>query len=618
MSGEESQPSVSVGATILENRDAQFLVWAPRADGMEVRILAPQARQIRMVEEEHGYYRAIAEGIEPNSRYVYRLSGKTDRPDPASRFQPEGVHGPSQIVNPREFHWTDGEWPGLPLEEYVLYEIHTGVFTPEGTFEAMVPRLSGLKKLGVTAIEIMPVAQFPGSRNWGYDGAYPFAAQNTYGGPVGFQKLVNACHEHHLAVVLDVVYNHLGPEGNYLAEYGPYFTDRYRTPWGSAVNFDRPESDEVRRFFIESAIYWLEGFHIDALRLDAIHGIVDTSARPFLSQLTGTVRSLESRQGRKIHLIAESSLNDVRVLRPVEQGGYGFDTQWNDDFHHALHALLTAERSGYYADFGRLDDLVKALREGYVYSGQYSRFRRRHHGNSSREYPPRSFVVYAQNHDQVGNRALGDRLSRLVSFEALKLAAGIALLSPFIPLLFMGEEYAEKAPFQYFTDHSDPELAEAVRKGRAEEFTAFNWEGQIPDPQDEQTFLRSKLDELLQLKEPHRTLWEFYQLLIELRRKEAGLANPSNAKIEVNGMEDAKVLVVRRWSASGAALMFSNFSKELQRVEIPCPPGRWQKKLDSAEERWLGNGSLLPGSVNSQGQIQLEMSPFAFVLFGQP
>lgn len=618
MSDEGAQVTEALlGATILKDGDVQFLVWAPHAEEVEVRILPPAERQVHMIQEEHGYYRAIVKRLEPNARYFYRLNGKVDRPDPASRFQPEGVHGPSQIVSPRDFHWEDGHWSGQPLEDYIIYELHTGTCTPEGTFDAMIPRLGDLKDLGVTAIEIMPVAQFPGKRNWGYDGAYPFATQNSYGGPEALHKLVNACHQHDLAVVLDVVYNHLGPEGNYLAEYGPYFTDRYRTPWGPGINFDGPESDEVRRFFLESAFYWLADLHIDALRLDAIHGIVDTSACPFLSQLADAVRSLENHQSRKIHLIAESNLNDVRVLRAVDQGGYGLDAQWNDDFHHALHTLMTGESSGYYADFGRINDLAKALREGYVYSGQYSQYRRRHHGNSSREYPPRCFVVCAQNHDQVGNRAVGDRLTQMVSFEALKLAAGMVILSPFIPLLFMGEEYAEKAPFPFFTDYADPALADAVRKGRAEEFAAFKWEGEIPDPQDEATFLRSKLNESLRSQEPHRTLWKFYQRLIELRREHPGLKNPAKDAIEVKGMEDAKVIVVRRWSTSGEALMIFNFSDAQRVVEVLCPFGVWQKELDSAEECWLGSGSSLPGFVISQGKVQLGMSPSAFALLGQ-
>jgi maltooligosyltrehalose trehalohydrolase len=358
-----------------------------------------------------------------------------------------------------------------------------GTFTPEGTFEAIIPHLDELRELGITAVELMPVAQFPGTRNWGYDGVYPFAVQNSYGGPEGLKRLVNACHGRGIAVVLDVVYNHLGPEGNYLWDFGPYFTDRYKTPWGSAINFDGPHSDPVRRLFIENALYWVTEFRMDGLRIDAVHGILDFSAYPFLEELASAVHEKAERLNRRVYVIAESDLNDTRVIRSRELGGYGLDAQWNDDFHHALHTLLTEDQTGYYQDFGRLGDLVKAFREGFVCSGQYSSYRRRRHGNSSRDIPAGCFVVFAQNHDQVGNRMRGERLSQLVCRERMKLAAGVVFLSPFIPLLFMGEEYGETAPFPYFISHSDADLVEAVRRGRREEFAAFGWSQEPPDPQ---------------------------------------------------------------------------------------------------------------------------------------
>ncbi|HLI35620.1 MAG TPA: malto-oligosyltrehalose trehalohydrolase [Terriglobia bacterium] len=610
-------PMLTLGATALENGDWQFQVWAPKAKTVDLRILSPRERVVRMNPEDRGYFRTVVEEINPEARYVYRLNNQAERPDPASRFQPEEVHQPSQIWNPEAFQWNDAGWRGLPLESYILYELHVGTYTPEDTFDAIILHLDDLKRLGVTVIELMPVAQFPGSRNWGYDGVFPFAVQQSYGGPSGLQRLVNACHQRELAVTLDVVYNHLGPEGNYLSEYGPYFTDRYRTPWGSAINFDGPQSDEVRRFFIENALYWLAEFHIDALRLDAIHGIVDPSARPFLGELSAAVHAFAQAQGRQIYLIAESNLNDTRVIRPQTLGGYGLDAQWNDDFHHALHTLLTGERAGYYADFGRISDLATAFQEGYVYSGQYSVFRKRRHGNSSRSLPARQFVVFAQNHDQVGNRALGDRLGQGVKTEGLKLAAGVTLLSPFIPLLFMGEEYGETAPFQYFTSHSDPKLIEAIRRGRLEEFAAFEWQGQIPDPQDEQTFLRSRLNHGLRSQEPHRTLWEFYQKLIAIRRTHPGLMNPSKERMEVMGFEQKKALAIRRWSDSGEALMIFNFSERPVTLNIALPEGDWDKELDSAEECWLGSGSALPAQFHSTGSSEFELSPRALAFFGR-
>ncbi len=576
--------SYNLGAKAGKDEKCAFCVWAPRAETLEVCFRSPYNRTVELERLDRGYYGATVDGVSPGATYFYRLNGVKERPDPASRFQPEGVHGPSQVVDPR-FAWNDAGWRAPLLQEYIFYEIHVGAFTSEGTFDAVIPHLDDLRDLRITAIEIMPVAQFPGSRNWGYDGVYPFAVQNSYGGPDGLKRLVNACHQHGLAVVLDVVYNHLGPEGNYLGEFAPYFTDYYRTPWGPALNFDGPESDEVVRYFTANALEWVTDFHIDALRLDAIHGIVDVNAQPFLYLLAEAVQAEARRLDRRIYVIAESDLNDVRLLRSREQGGFGIDAQWSDDFHHSLHTLLTGERLGYYGDFGGIEHMAKAFREGFVYSGEYSAHRGRRHGNSSRSFPAQQFVVCAQNHDQVGNRREGDRLSQQVEFEKLKLAAGAVLLSPFVPLLFMGEEYGETAPFRYFTSHSDSGLVEAVRRGRREEFAAFGWQGEVPDPQDEATFLRAKLNRGL-LQEPrHRALREFFKKLIELRQQIPALAEASKGQMQVD-IHPPRLLAVRRWSGTSEALAVFNFDAQAQRV--PLPAGRWQGELDSAEERWQG------------------------------
>jgi maltooligosyltrehalose trehalohydrolase len=353
---------LSLGATYLGEGRCQFLVWAPLAQKVEVHLMGPKDRTFPLQPGARGYYHGIVEGVAPGSLYQYRLDGERERPDPASRFQPQGVHGPSQVMD-IHFPWDDGTWPGIFLQDYIIYELHLGLFTPEGTFEAVIPFLDELKDLGITAIELMPVAQFPGDRNWGYDGVYPFAVQDSYGGPQGLKSLVNACHRKGLAVILDVVYNHLGPEGNYLGEFGYYFADHYKTAWGSAVNFDGPYSDEVRRLFIENGVYWITEFHIDALRIDAVHAILDFSAQPFLSKLAFSLHRLADKLNRRIYLIAESGLNDTRVIHPPERGGYGLDAQWNDDFHHSLHAVLTGEQTGYYQDFGEFQHLIKAFRE---------------------------------------------------------------------------------------------------------------------------------------------------------------------------------------------------------------------------------------------------------------
>jgi maltooligosyltrehalose trehalohydrolase len=607
---------ITLGATYLGQNKARFLVWALFVDQLEVHIIEPKERILPLEKNEQGYFETIADNIPPGSLYFYRLNGRSEYPDPASRFQPRGVHGPSQTLDP-DFPWEDQRWSGLPLHDYIIYELHTGTFMPEGTFDTITGHLERLKVLGITTVELMPVAQFPGNRNWGYDGVYPYAVQDSYGGPAGLKRLVNACHRKGLAVILDVVFNHLGPEGNHLAEFGPYFTDRYHTPWGAAINFDGAYNDEVRRFFIENALYWITDFHIDALRLDALHAILDISACSFIEELAGSVHEQAKKLDRQIYLIGESAANDSRLVRQEETGGYGLDAQWNDDFHHALHTLLTGENAGYYQDFGTVRQLAKAYREGFVYSGEYSPYRKHRHGTSSKDVPPHRLVVFSQNHDQVGNRARSDRLSQLVSLESLKLAAGIVILSPFLPLLFMGEEYGETAPFPYFISHSNPELIEAVRKGRREEFTAFNWQGEIADPQDEATFLSARLNHELCNKGQHKVLYNFYRELIRLRKENPVLAYLSKDNMEVVGDEGSKSLYVRRWQEDSEVVIIYNFSDNAVKMHQFVSAGEWHRILDSADKRWLGGGDTIPGKIDSKGEIDLIVEPKSFVLLGR-
>ncbi len=599
------------GANRLADGSWEFLVWAPNVRSVGLHLLRGGGEQLEMSPLTHGYFHRTVENLAPGTRYLFQPDGDRNLPDPASRFQPEGVHGPSEVVDVDRFQWTDHNWQGRTLERSVFYELHVGTYTAEGTFDALIPRIPELVELGITTVELMPIAQFPGSRNWGYDGVYPFAPQNSYGRPESLQRFVNAAHEHDLSVALDVVYNHLGPEGNYLNAYGPYFTDRYRTPWGQALNFDGAGSDEVRRFFIENALYWLEDYHFDALRLDAVHGIFDFSARHVLTELQCAVGDLSKRLGRMIHCIAESDLNDSRLLRSQALGGYGLDAQWSDDFHHSVHRLLTGERLGYYADFEGIAPLASTLRDGWYYTGQYSEFRQRHHGNSPQGLAAAKVVVCNQNHDQVGNRAAGERLSGLVNFEALKLAAGITLLSPFVPLLFMGEEYGETAPFQYFTSHADPQLIEAVRRGRREEFAAFGWgqETSVPDPQDEQTFSRSRLDHSLTDKEPHRTLLRLYQTLIRIRREyELG----ARALRSIREIGDSALLVLRQGEGSRLLMMF-NFGESPIPLNLPDLVGSWTMVINSADSSWNGPARNLahPVTLNTD---TLNLSPHSFVV----
>lgn len=600
-----------LGATRLRSGEWKFVLWAPHARQASVHLLGAGERVVEMEKGERGYHFAIVRTVDAGTRYMYQLEGSRELPDPASRFQPEGVHGPSQLVDTRAFEWTEGDWKGVELEDTIFYELHVGTYTAEGTFDALIGHLGDLTSLGVTTIELMPVAQFPGGRNWGYDGVFPFAPQSTYGGPEGLQRLVSAAHAHGLAVALDVVYNHLGPEGNYLGAYGPYFTDRYRTPWGDAINYDGAGSDEVRQFFRENALYWLEQYHFDALRLDAIHGIFDFSALPFLAELKSSVAELSERLDRRIQLIAESDLNDARVIARRERGGYEIDAQWSDDFHHSVHTLLTKERNGYYQDFGRVWHLAETLKRGWCYTGQYSQYRQRRHGNSPEGISSSHFVVFNQNHDQVGNRAAGERLSSLVDFESFKLAAGITVLSPYVPLLFMGEEYGEKAPFEYFISHLDPGLVEAVRRGRREEFAGFGWQDLVPDPQDEAPFGGSKLQHCLKEKDPHAVLLRFYKELIRMRKEwKLGKAG----RWHVWEGKQAGLVLFREDPTSHLAMVF-NFADSAVTPDLPEWEGLWRTRVWSADRMWNGSADSLPSKVRFSKPFVLQLHPHSFAVF---
>jgi maltooligosyltrehalose trehalohydrolase len=600
-----------IGAHYAGNGTCEFVVWAPFLKTVALKTVLPQEKIFPMGKDTKGYWKTTVKQISIPTRYVYLLEGERERPDPASDFQPAGVHEASEVVDHDSFTWEDSGWQNIPLAYMIMYELHVGTFTPEGTFDALIDRLSGIKDVGINAIELMPVAQFPGERNWGYDGVYHFAVQNSYGGPEGLKRLVNACHNHGIAVILDVVYNHLGPEGNYLWDYGPYFTDKYKTPWGMAINFDDAYSNEVRNFFIENALQWFKQYHIDALRIDAIHGISDLSARPFLQELAERAKELSTKEGRRFYLIAESDLNDARVIRPQGLGGFGIDAQWCDDYHHCIHTLLTGEKDGYYMDFGTMRHLVKSAREGYVYSGDYSAYRKRNHGNSSKDRPADQFIVFSQNHDQTGNRMLGERLTHLVSFESLKIAAGIVLLSPYIPLLFMGEEYGEEAPFVYFISHSDPNLIKAVQRGRKEEFKAFQWQGDPLDPQDSKTFLRSKINWDKRKSGNHKVLLDFYKHLITLRRQTPALSSLDKNTLDVYGFENDKIFCMRRWSGNNEVFCIFNFQEQEMKCTPSLPKGDWEKNLDSSESTWNGPGALLPKKITGGKELTLRGRSFA-------
>jgi maltooligosyltrehalose trehalohydrolase len=590
------------GAVPLADGSTRFSVWAPKAGTVEVAVArGGTVRTFPLARGSDGVHSGILQDVPAGSDYSYRLDGGPDRPDPVSRWRPLGVHGPTRVVDPRAFSWTDAGWRGLETADLVIYELHVGTFTRAGTFDGVIERLPALPELGVTAIEIMPVSEFPGSRNWGYDGVSPYAVQSTYGGPDGLKRLVDAAHGLGLAVLLDVVYNHLGPEGNYLHEFGPYFSDRYRTAWGEGLNLDGPDSDEVRRYVVDNAVYWVTECHLDGLRLDAVDRIVDLSPVHIAEELGAAVHAQGEALGSRKLVIAEIDANDPKWVKPREAGGYGLDAHWSDDFHHAVHVALTGERAGYYADFTEPGAVAKVLARRYVNDGRYSPHRRRRHGRTAAEVPADRFVVAVQNHDQTGNRAHGERLSTLLSAEALRLAAALVLLSPYVPLLFMGEEHGETNPFLYFVSHGDPALVEAVRKGRQEEFATFSWAGKIPDPQAEETFEASRPDWERATSGEGARMLALYRELLRLRRTEPAL-RPGDATIQVRNDDAAGWVAVRYDKEKSVLEAVFNLSSEPRAVPLAGSES-WRLALstDAPEYGGRGRAGLAGGELRLPG-----------------
>ncbi|MBN1306421.1 MAG: malto-oligosyltrehalose trehalohydrolase [Chitinispirillaceae bacterium] len=586
-----------------------FVVWAPLRSQMELHLLSPVDRLVPMACDDDGRWTATVEKVGHGALYRYRLDNSIERPDPASQCQPEGVHGPSMVVDRRRFSWSDHGLRRRRLEDYIIYEMHVGTFTAEGTFAAAIDRLPELVELGITAVEIMPVAQFPGTRNWGYDGVYPFAVQWSYGGADGLKYFVNECHCLNLAAVLDVVYNHLGPEGNYLRDFAPYFTDRYRTPWGESLNFDGPYSDGVVAFFIANACFWLREFHFDALRLDAVHAICDRGARPFLQRLSEAIEGEFGAADPSRYLIAESDLNDARVLHQRTAGGFGLHAQWNDDFHHSVHAVLTGERRGYYVDFGECDQVMRTLTKGFCYDGQYSKFRKRSHGNDVSGLDTGKFVVCSQNHDQVGNRMLGERLISLTDLARARLAAAAVLLSPYIPLVFMGEEHGEDCPFLYFADHTDESLRKAVREGRKAEFAGFRETGEPPDPFDPFTFERSKIDWSKRSEPQGSAMMRYYKELIRVRHAHPALGPCGRERLEIRRFGETGCISLRYLHDVQSVICIFNFSGN--EVEaLWGRSGQWRRIFDSCE----AEEADLPDFVDC-AETTLRLKPWQCAVF---
>ncbi len=565
-----------------------FRVWAPLPTSVDLQL---GERRLPMRREADGWWETDASDVPPDQDYAFVLDGGQPRPDPRSMWQPYGVQGPSRLLSHDAFTWHDDAWRGVPLTGSVFYEMHVGTFTPEGTFDAAIGRLDHLVDLGVDIVELLPVNAFDGPRGWGYDGVDWYAVHEPYGGPDGLKRFVDAAHGRGLGVALDVVYNHLGPSGNYLSDFGPYFTDQHQTPWGPAVNLDAPGSDEVRRYILDNVAMWLRDYHIDGLRLDAVHALKDDRALHLLEELEGEVAALRGLLGKPLFLVAESDRNDPRTVMPWEAGGLGLDAQWSDDFHHAVHALLTGERQGYYCDFGSLETLAKALTSVFVHDGTYSTFRGRHHGRpvDRNLQSALRFLGYLQNHDQVGNRAIGRRMTQLVSPGLLKVGAALVLTSPFTPMLFMGEEWGASTAWQYFTSFPDAGLADAVRNGRRSEFAAHGWNtDEVPDPQAEDTFRDSQLDWSEPDREPHRDLLGWHRRLIALRRSYPELADGRLADVQCTFDEQARWFVLRR----GRVAVVCNLAQERQSVPVDGAPAT----VEAASS---------PGFAYSDGAVEL-------------
>ncbi|MBI1255839.1 MAG: malto-oligosyltrehalose trehalohydrolase [Chloroflexi bacterium] len=612
----------TLGAILLDDNQCEFRVWSPYAKAVDVHLIGASKaddRYVSMARVENDLFRAVIENVMPGQLYRYRIDDKNEYPDPVSRSQPDGVSGASQVVD-RRYLWKAESWIGLPLKDYLIYEIHVGTYSKEGTYQGAIPFLDELVELGVTAIELMPVAQFPGDRGWGYDGVFQFAPQNSYGTPDDFKALIDACHERGLAVILDVVYNHFGPEGNPLGHYAPYTTPIYKGPWGDAVNVDGKYSDEVRAFFIENAFYWVNEFRIDALRLDATHFIYDFSPYTFLEELTDKIDVLCQHSGRSIYLIAEDDRNLAKLVQPRDEGGIGMNAQWLDDFHHSLHTNMIGENFAYYQDFGQFWQLEQTFREGFVYTGQYAPNRKRRHGTSSADIPAERFIVFIQNHDQIGNRMPNDRITKIFSHAQFKLAIGTVLISPYLPMLFMGDEYGESAGFQYFIDYEGKDLLEAVRKGRVETFGFLMPPGtEPPDPGAKHSFTMSKLDHSLRDQGVHRVLFDYHKTLIALRKSIPALSEPNKVRLEVQAYGRERVLYLRRWNGDSEIFAALSFSFDPVTIKLDVPGGKWKKQFDSADPRWNADSDLSSKAkahtLKSDGTVELTLPPHSFVLY---
>ncbi len=599
------------------NNTTHFTIWAPEKETMFLHIIHPEDRKIEMIKDEKGYFTVEVKEAKAGWRYYYRPNDEKDVADVASYYQPEDTLGPSEIFDHAAFRWNDAHWKGVPLQDMVFYEIHVGTFTDESTFEAIIPYLDDIIATGINAIELMPVCQFSGSRNWGYDGTYPYAVHLSYGGPQGLKKFVDACHQRGIAVFLDVVYNHVGPEGNNFAEFAPYFTDRYKAPWGTAINFDGEYSDGVKEYFSDNPVFWFEQYHIDGLRVDAVHEMYDRNAINIWQVMYEKIRLHEQKAGRRLYMTAESDFNSPRVTKHPDGGGMGFDAQWLDDFHHILYVIIDPKGKNRYGDYSTMEQLAKVYADGFVHSGEYVGFRKRAHGASSAGVPGYNFIVFNMNHDQVGNRIKGERLSMLVSFEKQKLAAAALMLSPYIPLLFMGEEYGEDTPFYFFISHHNKEAVKGVQEGRRKEFEKFGLkEGEnFPDPAADETFNACKLQWNKRKEGKYNIMLEWNKLLIAVRRTNNVLHNFNKSNVVAFPLGE-EGLVVHRQTDDGRVHLFCCFNFSGKEITYTLPPytTQWQKLLDSKEKQWMWDEEAAP-QPELTGNEELKLRPFGVVVY---
>lgn len=599
------------------NKTTVFTVWAPLKKTMFLHIISPEERTVEMSKDSKGYFKVEVKDAKPGWRYYYRPNNEKDVADVASHFQPEDTLGPSEIIDHAAFQWNDANWKGVPLQDMVFYEIHVGTFTNEGTFEAIIPYLDDIISTGINAIELMPVCQFSGDKNWGYDGTYPYSVHLSYGGPEGLKKLVDACHQRGIAVFLDVVYNHIGPEGNNFEEYAPYFTDKYKAPWGTAINFDGEYSDGVKEYFSENPVFWFEHYHIDGLRLDAVHEMYDRNAVNFWKIMYDKIRLYEQKAGRRLYTTAESDLNSPHVTKLPDSGGMGFDAQWLDDFHHILYVLLEPGGHKRYGDYRNMEQLAKVYTDGFVHSGEWMEFRKRTHGASSADVSGDHFIAFNMNHDQVGNRIKGERLSMLVSFEKQKLAAAALMLSPYIPLLFMGEEYGEDTPFYFFVSHHNKEAVKGVQEGRRNEFKKFGLKDDenFPDPAADETFNACKLQWQKRKEGKYKIMLEWNKLLIKLRRSNPMLYNFSKSNVKAFPLgEDG--LIIHRQTDDGREHLFCCLNLSDKEITYSLPPytNQWKKLLDSKEKQWMWDEEAAPQPEEISTEL-LNLKPCSVVVY---